>query len=107
MGMLTAAAFAPNLVLPLLAAPFIDRMKERRSALILADLIRAGLLTLLFVAGLMHQLSLGLLWAVVLSVSACTMLSVLARSAYLPCLLPPDKLFARIPGSAAPTPSVR
>ena len=93
MGLLTAAATAPYLLLGLPAGVRIDR-RRRRPVMIGADLARAGLLAsipLLAVAGL---LTMELLIAIALVIGTCTMLFELAYPSYLPSLVGRDGLVA-------------
>ena len=79
MGLLTAAAWAPNLLLSLHAGAWVDRSGRPREAMIAADLGRAALLVTVPVAWALGVLTFGQLVAVAFATGA---LGALATVAY-------------------------
>ena len=86
MGLLTAAEFAPNLALGLVAGVWVDRLR-RRQLLVAADLGRAALLTTIPVAYLLGILTIAQLMVVAFCAGALTILFLAADGAYLPSLV--------------------
>lgn len=64
MGLLTAAGWAPHLVLSLVAGTWIDQQHRRRRIMIAADIARAGILATIPLAYLFDVLTLGQLYLV-------------------------------------------
>ncbi|HEU5438614.1 MAG TPA: MFS transporter [Ktedonobacterales bacterium] len=91
MGALVALEAAPVLLVGLLAGVWVDRL-PRRPLLIAADLGRAALLLAIPAAYAMGRLSIGLLFAVVFMAGILTVLGEVAGQAYLPALLPAERL---------------
>lgn len=88
---LHAAAYAPGLVLSLLAGVWVDRLK-RRPLMIGADVGRALLLGSIPIAALVGRLTLAQLYLVELATSVLTVLFDVAYRAYLPALVGRDDL---------------
>jgi len=74
MGILTASAWAPHLVLSLFAGAWIDRRSDRRRIMIAADLGRALLLASVPLAALLDLLRIEQLFAVAFLVGCLTVL---------------------------------
>jgi len=102
-ALLTAARYAPGVVVGLVAGVVADRVR-RRPLMIAADTGRAILLGSLPVAAAFGRLSLTQLVIVTLLVSALTVLFNVAYRAYLPTLIPREHLTegnAKLEASAA------
>lgn len=91
MGVLTALLNLPALVVGLFAGVLVDRWRRRR-VLIVADLGRALLLTLIPAAWLLDLLRIELLYAVTLLTGTLSVFYVVAYRSYLPALVPHDRL---------------
>ena len=91
MGLLTAAGAAPDLIVGLHAGALVDRHR-RRPILVGGDLGRAALLGLIPLAWAVGALSIGFLYAVVLLTGALSLFFDLAYQAYLPTLVPRERL---------------
>lgn len=91
MGALVALEAAPVLLVGMLAGAWVDRL-PRRPLLIAADLGRAALLLAIPAAYALGRLSIGLLFAVVFAAGVLTVLGEVAGQAYLPALLPAERL---------------
>jgi predicted MFS family arabinose efflux permease len=91
MGALVALEAVPVLLVGLLAGAWVDRL-PRRPLLLAADLGRAALLLAIPAAYALGRLSIGLLFAVVLAAGVLTVLGEVAGQAYLPALLPAERL---------------
>ncbi|MCM0674017.1 MFS transporter [Micromonospora phytophila] len=81
MGLLTAAALAPNLLFSLLAGAWVDRYPHKRRLMILTDLGRALLLTAVPVAYLLDVLALPQLYVVAFAVGTLAVIFEVARGA--------------------------
>ncbi|MFV2113973.1 MFS transporter [Micromonospora sp. LOL_025] len=79
MGYLTAAALAPNLLLPLLAGAWVDRYPHKRRVMILTDLGRALLLVAVPVAHLLGVLTMAQLYAAAFAVGTLAVFFEVAR----------------------------
>lgn len=79
MGYLTAAALAPNLLFPLLAGAWVDRLPHKRRIMILTDLGRALLLIAVPVAHLLGVLTMAQLYAAAFAVGTLAVFFEVAR----------------------------
>lgn len=86
MGLLAAAATLPTLALSLLTGVWVDRL-PRRPLMISADLGRAATLLLVPLLWWLGELSMGLLYVVVVATAALALLYDLAYQSYLPSLV--------------------
>lgn len=86
MGVLAAAGTAPFLLCSLLAGVWVDR-RSRRPVLIVADVVRAGLLLSIPVAAWLGLLHLGQLYAVIFVVGILSVFFEVADYAYVPSLV--------------------
>lgn len=91
MGALTAAETAAFLIIGLPAGAWVDRMRKRRT-LILADLVRAAVLTVVVVAALTGNGSMPLLYVAGLVISAATVFFDVAHQSYVPGLVGLDHI---------------
>ncbi len=91
MAILSAAEFAPFLLVTMLAGVWIDR-KRRRPILIFADIGRALLLACVPVLSAIHQLHISYLYIIAFLVGILTVFFQLAYEAYLPRLVDPSHL---------------
>jgi MFS family permease len=91
MGVLTAAAWLPWLVIGLPAGAWVDRL-PRRAVMLACDLVCATTLVLVPLAAWLGLLSVGLLVAAALVLGAGSMFFATAYQAYVPFLLPRDRL---------------
>ncbi len=91
MSLLTAADLVPALLLGLIAGAWIDRLR-RRPILIATDLLRAALLVSIPVLALAGRLHFAHLCVVALLAGACTLFFDVAYHAYLPTLVPRERL---------------
>ena len=91
MGALTAATTAAFLVIGLPAGAWVDRMRKRRT-LIVADLVRAGVLALVVVAALTGNASMPLLYVAALVLSCATVFFDIAHQSYVPGLVGLDRI---------------
>jgi len=91
MGVLRALAFAPAMLIGLVAGVWVDRLR-RRPLLIAADLIQAMLLAILPVAAALGALRLGTLATVIALLSLVGVFSSAAAGAIVPALVPQDRL---------------
>jgi MFS family permease len=90
-GVLAAASSASWLLVGLLVGAWVDRMR-RRPVMIVADLLRAGLLTSLVVAAIFGSLTLTQLYVVALGVGVCSVFFDVANPSYLPAVVGRDYL---------------
>jgi Na+/melibiose symporter-like transporter len=91
MGVLSAAQFAPGVIVAMFAGGYIDRTSKRR-ILIAADLVRALLVASLPIAWWLGALSLWQLGIVGAGVGAASALFAITDTAYLPALIGKDQL---------------
>jgi MFS family permease len=91
MGLLVAAEFAPSAALGLFAGVWIDRLR-RRPIMIAADLASALLLATIPLAALLGVLRIEQLYAVALLAGTCRLFGDVARSSFLPGLVPRERL---------------
>ncbi|MCL3859882.1 MFS transporter [Actinotalea sp. K2] len=91
MGVLNAAETAAFLVIGLPAGAWVDRMRKRRT-LIVADLVRAAVLTVVVVAALTGHASMPLLYVAGLLISAGTVFFDVAHQSYVPGLVGLDRI---------------
>jgi len=91
MGALVALEAAPVLLVGMLAGVWVDRL-PRRPLLLAADLGRAALLLTVPATYVFGRLSIGVLFAVVFATGVLTVLGEIAGQAYLPGLLPAERL---------------
>lgn len=91
MGLLTAAGAMPALIVGLHAGAIVDRHR-RRPILIGGDLGRAAVLGLVPLAWAAGELSIGLLYAVVLLTGLLGLFFDLAYQAFLPAIVPRERL---------------
>ncbi len=91
MGLLSAAARVPFLLLSLPAGVWIDRT-ARRPWMLGSDVGRALLLLSVPIAAALHHLTLGHLYVVALGVGALNVLFDLAYIAFMPTLVPREQL---------------
>ena len=91
MAILSAAEFAPFLLVTMFAGVWIDR-KRRRPVLIFADVGRAVLLACVPVLSAIHQLHITYLYIIAFLVGILTVFFQLAYEAYLPRLIEPANL---------------
>ncbi len=104
MGLLTAAAWAPNLLLSLHAGAWVDRSGRPREAMIAADLGRAALLVTVPVAWALGVLTFGQLVAVAFATGALGALASVAYGSLYGALVHRDRLVeagALVSGSRA------
>jgi len=104
MGLLTAAAWAPNLLLSLHAGAWVDRSGRPREAMIAADLGRAALLVTVPVAWALGVLTFGQLVAVAFATGALGALASVAYGSLYGVLVHRDRLVeagALVSGSRA------
>jgi len=92
-GVIAAATYLPNVLLPLMVGHWLEN-RRRRPAMIGADLVRAGTLTLVPVAYVGHFLSLPLLAGVAFAVGAASVVFDVASFAYIPGLVDESDLAA-------------
>lgn len=90
-SLLATAEFLPALLLGLPAGAWVERMR-RRPVLITADVVRAVAVASVPIAGLLHVLSLGLLYVVAFIVGLGTLFFDVAQLSYLPALVDEDRL---------------
>jgi MFS family permease len=88
MGLLTAAALAPNLLFSVHLGAWVDRHAEPRRPMIAADLARALLLATVPVAAALGALSLPQLFAVAFCVGSLEVLFVVATNSMFVSLVP-------------------
>ncbi len=93
LGILTAAATLPSLLVSLPAGAWVDRLR-RRPVLIGADLGRALLLGSIPLAAVLGLLRIEYLYLVAALASALTVFFDVAAGSYLPALVPRDQLVA-------------
>jgi hypothetical protein len=86
MGIMSAAQFAPGVLIAMFAGGYIDR-HSKRGILIAADLVRAGLVASLPIAWWLGALTLTQLAIVGAGVGAATALFMITDNAYLPALI--------------------
>ena len=86
MGIMSAAQFAPGVLIAMFAGGYIDR-HSKRSILIVADLVRAALVVSLPIAWWLGALTLAQLAIVGAGVGAATALFMITDNAYLPALI--------------------
>ena len=91
LGPLAALAQGPALIVGLAGGGLVDR-NRRRPLLILADLIRAGVLITVPIAAWLHLLALPHIFIAAALVGACSALFDMANHAYLPGLIGTDRL---------------
>jgi MFS family permease len=91
MGLLSAAAAAPVLLVGLVAGAWIDR-RRRRPVLIAADLVRALLLLSIPIAALLGQLRLEQLFVVAPLVGVLTVFFDVAYQSYVPLLVRRERI---------------
>ena len=91
MGVLVAAERAPFLLISLVAGAWVDRMR-RRPVLMWANIGRGLLLATIPLAALLDVLTMVHLWVVGFLVGVLTVFFDVAYQAYLPSLVPPDRL---------------
>lgn len=92
-GVLTAVATVPHVLLSLVAGALVDRASAR-ALLIVTDLGRAACLCVVPVLGLLGHLSMPVLYCVVFLVETQTVVNDMAASTAPPKLLPPGQLAA-------------
>jgi MFS family permease len=92
MGLLTAAAWAPSLVLSLHAGAWVDRTGRSREAMIAADLGRAALLVTVPVAWALGVLTFAQLIAVALAVGALGVIATVAYGSVYAALVERERL---------------
>lgn len=93
MGLLAALGALPGLLMGLFIGIWVDRL-PRRPIMLLADLGRAALLTLIPLLALLGLLHLVWLYVVTVLVGLLTVSFEIARLSFVPTLLPPDELAA-------------
>ena len=91
MGLLTAVERVPFLLIGLFAGAWVDRWR-RRPVLVVADFGRAALLISIPIAASIGALTFELLCAVAVLVGTLTVFFDVAYLAFLPSLIPPDRL---------------
>lgn len=91
MGVLQAVEYAPWLLVTLFAGVWVDRAR-RRPILIGADLGRAAALAIIPVAASLHVLRIDYLYGAAFLVGLCTVLFSVAYNAFLPSLIPRERL---------------
>ncbi|MFN8378298.1 MAG: MFS transporter [Anaerolineae bacterium] len=91
MGLLSAAASLPVLILSLFAGVWVDRLR-RRPLLIAADLGRAAVLMLIPIAALSGHLTFGLALAVIMAANALSLFFNISYNAMLPWLVERERL---------------
>src|SRR5262249_55081171 len=90
-GLLSAAEFVPFLLLGLPARAWVDLLR-RRPIMIIAYVVRAAALGAVPVAAALGGLRLWVLYAVSLVAGTMTVLFDVAYSAYLPSIIPQERL---------------
>ena len=93
MGVLTAASTLPNLFSFYFGA-LVDRVRRRRTLLVLTDLIRMVLLGLIPIAAITGFLSVGLLMSIAFAAGTASLCFGITWGAYLPSVVPADGLVA-------------
>lgn len=91
MGALFAAATAPFLLIGLLVGVWVDRLR-RRPLLVVSDVVRAALLVTIPVTWAAGWLSMGLLYAVALSVGVLSVFFEVASLSHLPAMVGRESL---------------
>ena len=91
MGALNAAETAAFLVIGLPAGAWVDRMRKRRT-LIVADLVRAAVLTLVVAAALTGHGSMPLLYVAGLVISCASVFFDISHQSYVPALVGLDRI---------------
>ncbi|HEX2077998.1 MAG TPA: MFS transporter, partial [Longimicrobium sp.] len=91
MGLLSAAQYAPFLLVTLLAGIWVDR-RRRRPVLVVSNFARAVLIGLIPLAAVFGVLRMELLIVVVFLAGIFTVFFHLAYLSYLPVLIPPEHL---------------
>jgi Major Facilitator Superfamily len=91
LGVLAALSRGGGLIVGLLAGGLVDRSR-RRTIMIAADLIRAGLLIAVPILALMHHLTIWAVYAAALSVGGASVLFDIADQAFLPSLVDKNQL---------------
>lgn len=91
MGLLSAAQYAPFLLVTLLAGIWVDR-RRRRPVLVVSNFARAVLIGLIPLAAVLGVLRMELLIVVVFLAGIFTVFFHLAYLSYLPVLIPPEHL---------------
>jgi MFS family permease len=91
MGLLAAAGSAPILLVGLFAGVWVDRVR-RRPVMIATDLGRAALLLIIPLAAVSGVLRIEILYAVLLSTGALTVLFDVANMSFLPSLVATDRI---------------
>lgn len=86
MGLLTAAETAAFLVIGLPTGAWVDRMRKRR-VLVVADLVRAAVLTAVVLLAVTGHASMAVLYAGALVMSAATVFFDVAHQSYVPGLV--------------------
>ena len=92
MGVLTAAATLPHLVIGLIAGVWVDRLPRRRPLLIAADLLAAGALVTVPLAWVLGVLTVSQLVAVELVVGCCRVVFRPAYQSHLPDVVHREQL---------------
>jgi MFS family permease len=93
LGALRALLLLPGFLLGLLAGAWLDRLR-RRPVLVASDLARAALYASVAGAAALGALGMGQLYAVALGAGLLSFVFHVARDAYLPSLVPRDRLVA-------------
>jgi MFS family permease len=92
MGLLTAAALAPHLLLSLGAGAWLDRRPRRRPFMIAADLCRAGLLATVPLADALGGLTMAQLYAIAFATGVCSVFFDVSYPTVFVSTIPRDKL---------------
>lgn len=92
-GLLAALTRGPALVVGLMAGGFVDR-RRKRGLLVAMDLARAAVLATIPVAAWLHWLSMLQLYLAAAIVGGASVLFEIADHAYLPSLVPRDRITA-------------
>lgn len=87
LGLVNAARWLPYVFLGLIAGTLVERLPQRR-LLIVADLLRAGALAFISVAGLLGFLTVPMLLAAMIVFGAFSLIGDAAHMSYLPQLVP-------------------
>ena len=91
MGLLAAMAYGPALVMGLAGGGVVDR-RRRRPILIVADLLRVGVLITVPIAAWLHLLALPHILIAAALVGSASVIFDMADHAYLPGLIGPERL---------------
>jgi MFS family permease len=102
-GLLTAATYGAFILVALPAGVVVDRFRKRR-IMIWCDSARLVIIGSVPVAGALHRLTLGQLYAVALATGVCAVFFDVSQQSYVPSVLDPEDLtegFGKLGASAS------